>query len=196
MSDLFGTYHLAERPELFEPSRSNAFQFVLTDLEKLLPAGAVAELASDDEYITDAQDIIKLSVASTSVPHFTVDPISIRRGNSVMKFAGTPTFSEGTLVINDYVGARVKDILLAWQALTYDVTKDVVNLASKYKHDCFLYEYTPDFSKVVRYWRLVGCWVSGLNESEFSHDSSDKRTVSVTIQYDRAIPGVPTEEKV
>ena len=126
------TYHLSETPELYEPSRSNAFEFVL-DLtnqnaafsnnkvqgadtaDALLAAGTSAATASDDseDYLTGVSDVIRLSVSEAFVPHFDLGVIEIKRGNSTMKFAGTPTFNDGTLKCNDYVGAKTKDYPLA-----------------------------------------------------------------------------------
>lgn len=198
-----GTYHLSGHPELYEPSRNNAFEFILDlnndnaffdnnavqkDDTTLLAAGAGAASADDTDYISGVSDIIRLSVAESSVPHFDLGVIEVKRGNSTMKFAGTPTFSDGSLKCNDYVGARTKDVLLAWQRMAYDVTNDVVELAGNYKRNCRLVEYTPDYSRIVRSWNLVGCWVKTLSEGNFSHDSSDKRSIDVTIVFDRAIP--------
>lgn len=197
------TYHLSGNPALYEPSRNNAFEFLLTGLansqalSRLFAAGVNRATASESDYIADTatvQDVIKLSVAEASVPHFDLDVIEIRRGNSTMKFAGTPSFSEGSLKCNDYVGARTKDILLAWQALAYDVEDDVVHLAGDYKFDCQLVEYSPDFSKIIRTWKIIGCWVKSLSEGSFSHETNDKRSIDVTFVFDRAIPEIPQEE--
>ena len=188
------TYHLTSDPALYEPSRNNTFEFLCTNFGKLLAAGKTDDTASDADYIGDVQEVIKLSVAEASIPHFDLSVVEVKRGNSTMKFAGTPTFSEGSIKCNDYVGARTKDLLLAWQALAYNVSADVVELAGNYKHDCTLVEYAPDYSRVVRKWTLKGCWVKSLSEGSFSHDNHDNRTVDVTIVYDRAIPEIPAEE--
>lgn len=201
------TYHLSETPELYEPSRSNAFEFVLdltnqnaafsnnkvqgTDTaDALLAAGTGAATVSDDsaDYLTGVSDVIRLSVSEAFVPHFDLGVIEIKRGNSTMKFAGTPTFNDGTLKCNDYVGAKTKDYLLAWQRMAYDVVNDVVELAGNYKRNCTLIEYAPDFSRIIRQWTLYGCWVKSLSEGSFSHESNDKRSIDVTIVYDRAVP--------
>lgn len=182
------TYHLADNPQLYEPSRNNTFEFVVTGIDALLQAGVAESVATEDDWIADLQDVIRLSVATSSVPHFTLDVVTVSRGNSKMHFAGAPQFSEGSLTCNDYVGARTKDVLLAWQALAYDVVDDVVHLAPNYKHDCYLIEYAPDFSYVVRKWLLKGCWINGLSESEFTYDDHDKRQISVNVVFDRAIP--------
>lgn len=183
----FGTYHLSDNPAIYEPSRNNAFEFIVNDrVNTLVQAGVT--LPRDENWLSGVQDVIRLSVSEASVPHFDLSIIEVRRGNSTMKFAGTPTFGECTLKCNDYVGAKTKAVLLAWQALAYDVANDVVNLASNYKFDCKLVEYTTDFSKAIRSWTLKNCWVRSLSEGSFTHESSDKRSIDVTIVYDRAIP--------
>lgn len=199
------TYHLSGHPELYEPSRSNAFEFIVDltntnsfydsnavqkDDDTLLAAGVNASAFTDADYITDISKIIRLSVSEAFVPHFDLGVIEIKRGNSTMKFAGAPTFSDGQLKCNDYVGARTKDALLAWQRMAYDVVNDVVELAGNYKRNCTLVEYAPDYSRIIRQWNLIGCWVKSLSEGSFSHDSNDKRSIDVTIVYDRAIPKI------
>lgn len=182
------TYHMASNPALYEPSRNNAFRFVLNPaLDTLVRAGASEENGlSDDDYLSGNAKTIELAVSQASVPHFSINSIEIRRANSVMKFANVPEFSDFSIKCNDYVGARVKDILMAWQALVYDVSKDVIHTADNYKYDCTLVEYNTDFSKIIRSWRLIGCWVSSLQEGEFDYNSNDKRSIDVNIEYDRA----------
>jgi hypothetical protein len=180
--------HLADYKELYEPARSNNFEFIVTDIDNILSAGTNFNGAQDSDYIKDGQDVIRISVAEASVPHFSLGTIEIARGNSRVKFAGVPTFDSGTLVLNDYIGARTKDALMAWQALAYDVVSEKVHWSYNYKKDCQLIEYTPDYEQIIRIWDLKGCWVSAVSEGNFSADSNEKRTVSATIVYDKAIP--------
>lgn len=109
-----------------------------------------------------------------------------------MKFAGAPTFSDGTLVVNDYIGADTKSALMAWQNLSYNVKTEKVGNMKDYKKMCYLCEYTPDY-KLVRTWKMLGCWVSGLTESDFSMDSAGKKTISATISFDKAFMELPEE---
>ena len=110
-----------------------------------------------------------------------------------MKAAGIPTFNEGSLVINDFIGADGKSALMAWQNLSYDVRTEKVGRMKDYKKDCYLLEYTPDY-QLVRQWLLKGCWVSGITMSEFNQEQGEKRTVSATIQYDSAFMQMPDDE--
>lgn len=190
-----GTYHLADNPQLYEPARSNNFEFIVTGIEDLLYAGLNPELEHQtQDFIKNGQETLRLSVVSSSVPHFSLGVIDVKRGNNTMHVAGTPTFENHSLVVNDFMGARTKSVLLAWQALAYDVKTEKVHRADNYKRTCYLYEYTPDNDTVIRYWELVGCWIQGLSEGEFSAEDNSKRTVNVTIVFDKAIPHLPDEE--
>lgn len=61
-----------------------------------------------------------------------------------------------------------------------------------YKKICYLQEYTPDW-ELVRTWKLIGCWVSGISEDTFSNESTSKKTITATIQFDRAYMELPDE---
>lgn len=180
-----GTYHLAANPNMFEVQRSNNFEFVITDIDGIVRAGMEGTESDIVRIIKNAQEVISLSVVSTSVPHFTQNVIEVRRGNSVLKYAGVPSFSEGSLEVNDYIGADTKSVLMAWQNLSYNVKTEKVGLVSEYKKDCYLIEYAPD-GQVVRQWRLQGCWISGISEPAYNAEENGKRAISATIQYDKA----------
>lgn len=185
----YGTYHLADNPALYDPMRNNTFEFVVTGLDKLLRVGA--DGSEENAYITNAQEVLRLSVDSTSIPMFTQEVIPVKRGNSTIKFAGTPSFASGSLVVNDWIGADSKSALMAWQNLSYNVKTDRVGNAADYKKDCWLIEYTPDYTKQVRQWQLKGCFISGLSEDAYSMSSDGKKTINATIEYDRAIMSLP-----
>lgn len=180
-----GTYLLADNPSLYEPQRSNNFDFVVTGLTNMLRAGALGD--EQNAYIANAQEVLRIAVDSAFVPHYTQDPITVRRGNDTVKYAGAMTFGEGSLVIKDFIGADTKAALLAWQNLSGNVRTEKVGHASDYKKDAYLIEYTPDY-QTVRRWVLKGCWISGLSEDAYSQGSADVRLVTATIQYDKGYP--------
>ena len=181
-----GTYHMADNPAMYEPQRTNNFEFMVTGLgNSILKAGFNEN--DNNAYLSNPEAVIRLSVKSTSIPHFTQSTIEIKRGNTTLKYAGVPTFDSGQLVINDYIGTDAKMALMAWQNQSYNVVTEKVGLAKDYKHDCYLLEYTPDF-QLVRTWKLYGCWISGLSESTYDVDSNGVNQVTATIQYDKAMP--------
>ena len=175
-----GTTNLANNPKHYEIQRNNNFEFYIEGLSK-----TVAKIENNTYAYYNADDVIRISVAKAFVPHFTQNVIEVKRGNNTMKFAGVPTFSNGQIELNDYIGAGTKDILMAWQKQSYDVETEKVGLASDYKKIGYLLEYTPDY-QLIRTWKLVGCWISAISESDYAYDSSDKHTVQVTIEYDKA----------
>lgn len=178
-----GTYVLADNPNLYEIQRDNNFEFIVTDIDNILRAGAQGNEAN--ARIPNAQEVLRLSVVSAPIPHFSQTPIEIRRGNSVVKAAGVPTFTNGNLVVNDYIGADTKAVLMAWQNLSYNVQTEKVGLMSDYKKDAYLIEYTPDYQQ-VRKWRLHGCWISSITENEYNQENNGKHQVTAQIEYDRA----------
>lgn len=178
-----GTYHLAANTNLYEIQRTNNFEFIVTNIDGITKAGMLG--GETNGTIANAQEVLRLSVLSSSVPHFDQNPIEVKRGNSSMKFAGVPTFQSGQIKVVDYIGAETKEALMAWQNLSYNVLTEKVGLASDYKKDCYLVEYTPDYQK-VRQWKMHGCWISGISEDEFNHETNEKKACTVKIEYDRA----------
>jgi len=204
-----GTYHIASDIQNYETARSNFFTLIVEDLDDLIyPEFSYGEQNAQSEYVTgtrfgkkSGQEVLKLSINKAFVPHYSLGVIPIQRGNSVSKFADTPTWDGNkTLEFQDFVGLETKSVLMAWQALAYDVMTDTQGRAGDYtldvngtkvqrkgyKKDCTLVEYTPDF-QVVRYWKLIGCWISSLSESDFDvTNSGGGRQITVQFEYDRA----------
>lgn len=180
-----GTYHLADNPKLFEIQRSNNFEFVVHGLEGLIKAGATGN--EKNAKFPNAQEMLRLSVAKSSVPSFTQQVVQVKRGNSTLKYAGVPEFSQGSLQFHDFIGANVSEILQAWQNLSYNVKTEKVGSVdvTNYKKDCYLIEYTPD-NRQVRTWRLYGCWISSLTRGDYANETPDKHMIDCTIEYDRA----------
>lgn len=185
-----GAYHLSDNPALYEVQRGNNFEFVVTGIDNILRVDA--DEGDDNAYITNAAQTLRFSVVQASIPMFSQEPITIRRGNSVMKAAGVPTFPDGSLVVNDFIGADTKSALMAWQNLSYNVKTERVGKMADYKKTCYLCEYTPDY-QLVRTWKMLGCWVSGLQEDDFNMEDGNKKTITATIQYDKAFMELPTE---
>ena len=181
--NVIGTYSLAANPKIYEIQRNNNFKFYIEGLSTIV----IGLVPNNTAAAANADDVIEISISKAFVPHFTQTPIVISRGNNKMKFAGVPEFGEGSLALDDFIGAGTKDILLAWQSRSYNVRTEKVGLASDYKRDAWLLEYTPDY-QLVRTWKLEGCWISGLSEDEYNHDSGEKHSITATIQYDKAYP--------
>lgn len=193
-TDQLGARHIAAHPELYTPARSNNFIFYPIFTKPLLKYGVYEDAATSQDYITpqQAQEILALSVSASSVPHAQQNVITLKRGNEEIKFAGSWTYPSGTLKFNDYIGADTKSVILAWRRLSMNVLDGTVGDASDYKIRGVLIEYTPD-NRQIRHWDLYGCWLSQPQESDFSSDDDGKREISVSIEYDKAIEGLPED---
>ena len=186
MAEKLGTYHISSNPADYELARSNFFTFIVDDIETLVRSDFGLEEPEESDFLRGGQEALKLSVNKSSIPHFDIGVIEMRRCNSVIKYAGNPTFPEGSLQVQDFVGLKVKSILMAWQALAYDVVNDKGGRAADYKKKCTLIEYTHDHEK-IREWELVGCWISSIKEDEYDVSSDSDRKIDCVVQYDRAI---------
>lgn len=176
-----GAYHFSANKQTYEIQRGNNFEFIPdASLNNIIAYG------SDTKTFPNAQELIRLSVSGMSVPHFSQNPIEIRRGNTSVKYAGVISWDSGSLECYDFIGAETKDILMAWQARSGNPLYQTVGQQADYKCGATLIEYTPDYSEIVRTWKLDGCWVSGISEDNFSFDSNGARKIRVTLQYDRA----------
>ena len=176
-----GAYHFSANKELFEIQRGNNFDFIIDQgLNNLSAYGDEAKT------FPNAQEIIRLSVSSASVPHFSQNPIEVRRGNTAVKYAGVLSWSSGSLECYDFIGAETKDILMAWQAKSGNPLYQTVGQQRDYKFNATLVEYTPDYNNIVRTWKLDGCWISSIEEDAYSVDANGARKIRCTIEYDRA----------
>lgn len=178
-----GSYHFSANKSIYEIQRGNNFEFILDPRLNNITAWG-----SETKSFPKAQEYIKLSVAAASVPHFSQNAIEVRRGNTAVKYAGVISYGSGSISCYDFIGAETKDILMAWQAKSGDPSKQTVGLQADYKYDCTLIEYPPDYDHKIREWKLEGCWISSISEEDYSVDANGSRRISVTIEYDRAMP--------
>ena len=106
-----GTYHLSDNPQLFEIQRNNNYIFSVPLLggpngDPLLRAGAVGTEANAE--LKNASELLRLSVNSAFVPHFSQEAIEVKRGNSTLYYAGVPSFEAGQLTFHDFIAFSSK----------------------------------------------------------------------------------------
>lgn len=195
------TLHISENLAAYEAARNSFFVFYVdpTQLTNLYspdfdPDSGEAKVEDGTRFDGQmASDALRLNVVKSSVPNFTVETHEYRRGNDVVKFAGVPTFKDGSITVDDVVGMRTKDMLYAWQYLAYNPITRKGGRMKDYKKTCTLIEYTQDYEQ-IRYWTLYGCFVTAVDEGDFDRESDGKRQMTVSISYDRAVMSI--DEKV
>lgn len=188
MSNSLSAQHISTNLANYEAARTGFFSLIVHDIDNIVAAtfkGDPREATQDDK-IARAQEILKLNVVKAPVPHFSLEDLKYKRGNDEVHFAGVPTFnSGGNITVDDVVGMDTKSILMAWQALAYNVYTRKGGRMKDYKKDCTLVEYTQDFEQ-VRSWVMYGCWVSEISEGDFDKENDGKRQITAKIIYDRA----------
>lgn len=180
---VLGAYHIADNRTDFEPQRTNNFEVQITGLDGLRTVENEKGIMNE----ADASRYITLSVATYAAPQINISTIPVSYGNNKIKFAGSPEFPDSNVVLNDYIGIDVEQILTAWQKLVYDPMNETIGLAKDYKKEAYLIEYTPDGTS-YREWKLVGCWPSALQFGDFNQEGGNIRQITMTLTYDYAYP--------
>ena len=188
MANSLDAMHISTNIANYEAARTGFFSLIVDDLDNIIKStytGDHANAPASDK-INKAQEILKLNVLTAEVPHFELNTLEYRRGNEVVKFAGVPTFSSGSVKVDDVVGLDTKAILMAWQALAYNVHTGKGGRMADYKRKAVLIEYDQTYTQ-VRSWDLYGCWIKTLSEDAFDKENDGKRAITATIEYDKAI---------
>jgi hypothetical protein len=188
MSNSLSAQHISTNLANYEAARSGFFSLIVDDIDNIVRAsysGDDAREAAKSDRIDRAQEVLKLNVIKAPVPHFTLSVNKYKRGNDTVTFAGTPEYTSGNIVVDDVVGMDTKSILMAWQALAYNVHTRKGGRMKDYKKTATLIEYTQDFEQ-VRSWTLHGCWISNISETDFDKENDGKRQITAKIEYDRA----------
>ena len=187
MSNSLSAAHISANLAAHEAARTGFFSLIVDDIDNIVKASFSGDpkSATANDKIARAQETLKLHVVSAPVPHFNLTRLEYKRGNDTVTFAGVPEFQSGSIKVDDVVGLDTKSILMAWQALAYNVYTRKGGRMKDYKKNATLIEYTQDFEQ-VRSWTLYGCWVSEVSEDEFNKESDGKRQITAKIEYDRA----------
>lgn len=187
MSNSLSAQHISTNLANYEAARTGFFSLIVDDIDNIVKASYSGDrgAAAESDKIARAQETLKLNVVKAPVPHFSLKSEQYRRGNDVVKFAGVPDFTVGSIVVDDVVGLDTKSILMAWQSLAYNVYTRKGGRMKDYKKNATLIEYTQDFEQ-IRSWTLYGCWISSITEGDFDKENDGKRQITAKLEYDRA----------
>ena len=183
------TRHISSNLNNYEAARTGFFTLVVDDLTNLLKVNYTGEKEAanaDTDYITNAESSLRLNVVKFPVPHFSVSTMEYRRGNDIVKFAGIPSWEDGTIVVDDVVGLDTKSILVSWLYLAYNPHTRKGGRMKDYKKHATLCEYTQDY-ELIRTWEIDGLFITKLQEDDFDRENDEVRQLTVSISYDRAM---------
>lgn len=166
----------------WEPQRTNNFELVIEGLDQLVYADATEPVNP-----MNAAERLMLSVQGFTAPTLELGKITTQYANNSINWAGKPEFQGSSIVINDYIGARVEQLLAAWFRCAYDFQSECIGWAVNYKKTAYLIEYAPNGSE-ARVWKLDGCWLGSFQLGEWSQDGNNQRQLTANLIYDRIIP--------
>lgn len=189
------TRHISSNLNNYEAARTGFFTLVVDDLTNLLKVNYTGEKEAanvDTDYITNAESSLRLNVVKFPVPHFSVSTMEYRRGNDIVKFAGIPSWEDGTIVVDDVVGLDTKSILVSWLYLAYNPHTRKGGRMKDYKKHATLCEYTQDY-ELIRTWEIDGLFITKLQEDDFDRENDGKRQIQASFSFDRAYVKLPEE---
>jgi len=178
-----GTEHMVGN-DYYEPQRTNNFEVQFTGFERLYypKGGSMVQAFPSQSKL--ASKSITVSVDSYSAPQINISAIPIKYGNNTVKVAGTPEFPDSSITLNDYIGLDTENIITMWQKCTYNPDTEQVGLASCYKLDGYLIEYSPE-GTVYRRWKIIGAFPLQVNLGDYSQDGNAVRKLTMTLSYDQ-----------
>lgn len=163
--ETLGASHLASSG--FEVQRTNNFEIQISG-------------------VTPDNSLLTLSVVSGFLPHESNEVISLNYGNTTVTVAGKANVNgSGSLVVRDLVQQDIEKAIDDWRASVYNKETDAIGFAFDYKKTATVTQCAPD-GTLLRVWNLKGVWPSEVDYGQVSYDSPGVKTISITIQYDKA----------
>lgn len=164
MLESLGASHLASQG--FEVQRTNNFEIQIDNVAK--------------------SRILTLSVVSGFLPNESNDVINLGYGNTTITVAGKANaHGSGSLVVRDLVQEDVEKMIDDWRASVYNKDTDAIGFAFDYKKNAKVTQSAPD-GTLLRVWDLEGVWPSAVDYGNISYESAGAKTISITLQYDKA----------
>lgn len=164
--ETLGASHLASYG--FEVQRTNNFEIQI-------------------EGVTEETRTLVLSVVSGFLPNESNEVITLNYGNTQVTVAGAARPNNtGTLVVRDLVQQDIEQAIDRWRSQVYNKNTDGIGFAFDYKKDATVVQYAPD-GTLVRSWILQGVWPSAVDYGQISYESPGVKTISITLNYDKAV---------
>lgn len=154
---------------------------------KLLSTEIVGELQRKCNFAVEISGLdtnVTILTKSFPLPKSANEVIVVKMGNSETKYAGHATFEAGDMTLYDSVSLDTEKALQDWRDSVYDSRTEAIGLASSYKRDAVVTEFTPDGS-ISRQWKLEGVWPNAFTPGELSNDDSGVKEIQISLTWDR-----------
>lgn len=135
--------------------------------------------------IQDLPESIIMLQNSINLPERSNPAVELPFGNSKAKVAGQTEWGDGSLTLMDAISLDTEKAVEAWQNQVYDPATGKMGWVNQYKREMIVTQRGPD-GTYLRAWKYEGVWPTAVTYGELSGESSDKKTISLTLAYDRA----------
>lgn len=135
--------------------------------------------------IGDISDDLSLLVNTCSLPEISTPAVELPFGNSTAKVGGKIEYGDGSIAFMDAITIDVEKQLYDWHSQVVDPETGESGWVDEYKRDVLITQYGPH-GENERIWHLEGAFPSSISYGEMSGESADKKTITVTLSYDRA----------
>lgn len=155
---------------------------------KHLSNQSVGELQRVNNFFVEISGLPKnvcFLIKGFPLPASSNEVLTIKYGNSVIKLPGAVSFEGGDMTIYDSIDLDTEKALADWRASVYNPQSEALGQAVNFKKDATVTQYTPD-GTVGRQWKLEGVWPSDFKPGEMNNDSSDVKSMSIHLEWDRA----------
>lgn len=122
---------------------------------------------------------------SGNLPTIGFDVISTRVFNEVNKQAGARSFDDLNITIHDAIGFNIEGMLHDWQEEIQKTDNGYMGYAEQYKRTVYITEFNVNGEPRSK-WKLTGAFPSSVNYGNLDKENVDKKSIDVTISYNKA----------
>ena len=121
-------------------------------------------------------------VRSSSIPEWTIEPITTNWQGNEYKQGSTHTFGDWTVEFNVDARSKVHDDFEAWQSLIHDPTSNMHGDPLSYMRNQTI-QLLDGFGDKIKERTLIAAWPSTVGEIALDYGTKDVANFSVTFSY-------------
>lgn len=180
MTDFFNaTTNIAEDPKSYKPMMNNHYILTVTGLD------GMRDYTKKDVTAKISESELSLRIANQSFaePSLQQGTVEIRKGNMSITFPGTINAMSSSANFQVYVSKSAYDILYSWKMASGNHETGEIGDPKEYWKDGTVDLVSGNRGTIYGTWTLNNLWISSLQGVTFSNDTSEIRSVSVTMHY-------------
>ncbi len=177
------TSYIAADPASYKPIMNNHYILTITGFEG--KKNYARSTATKIVNFTQAEAELSLKIANQTFaePNLQQGFQEIKKGNMSISFPGAINAMSSTATFQVYVSKSAYDILYSWKMESGNQVTGEVGDPQEYWREVKIDLVSGNRGVIYGTWTLKNAWISSLQGVTFSNDSSEVRSVSVTMHY-------------